>query len=67
MSELPTPLSSANLDGEQFRAALLRKLPFKGEVVLCDGRDLIHLETESPFGAEPAQLAQKGLPRCAAI
>jgi len=36
----------------KFRAALLRKLPFKAEVVLCDGRDLIHLETESPFGAE---------------
>ena len=39
----------------KFRAALLRKLPFKGAVVLCDGRDLIHLETESPFGAEPAR------------
>jgi len=39
----------------KFRAALLRKLPFKADVVLCDGRDLIHLETESPFGAERAR------------
>ena len=36
-----------------FRAALLRKLPFKAEVVLCDGRDLIRLEMENPFGDEP--------------
>ena len=37
----------------KFRAELLRKLPFEAEVVLCDGRDLIRLETENPFGAEP--------------
>jgi uncharacterized protein (DUF1697 family) len=36
-----------------FRAALLRKLPFAADVVLCDGRDLLRLETENPFGAEP--------------
>jgi uncharacterized protein (DUF1697 family) len=39
----------------QFRAVLLRKLPFKAEVVLCDGRDLIRLETENPFGAESSR------------
>jgi uncharacterized protein (DUF1697 family) len=38
----------------KFRTALLRKLPFEVEVVLCDGRDLIRLETENPFGAEPS-------------
>jgi len=38
-----------------FRAALLRKLPFEAEVVLCDGRDLIGLETENPFGTEPSR------------
>jgi hypothetical protein len=27
----------------KFRAALLRKLPFEAEVVICDGRDLIRL------------------------
>jgi uncharacterized protein (DUF1697 family) len=32
---------------------LLRKLGFEAEVVLCDGRDLIRLEMENPFGAEP--------------
>jgi uncharacterized protein (DUF1697 family) len=37
----------------EFRAALLRKLPFKAEVVLCEGRELIRLETKNPFGAGP--------------
>ena len=37
----------------KFRAALLRKLPFETEVVLCDGRDLLRLETKNPFGTEP--------------
>jgi uncharacterized protein (DUF1697 family) len=36
----------------KFRAALLRKLPFEAEVMLCDGRDLIRLERENPFGAD---------------
>src|SRR5258706_6295782 len=36
----------------KFRTALLRKLPFHAEVVLCNGRDLIHLETENPFAAQ---------------
>jgi len=38
----------------KFRAELLRKLPFETEVVFCDGRDLIRLERENPFGAEPS-------------
>jgi uncharacterized protein (DUF1697 family) len=38
----------------KFRTALLRKLPFEAEVVLCDGRDLVRLETENPFGTEPS-------------
>jgi uncharacterized protein (DUF1697 family) len=37
-----------------FRTALLRKLPFEAEIVLCDGRDLMRLETENPFGTEPS-------------
>jgi uncharacterized protein (DUF1697 family) len=36
----------------QFRAALLRKLPFDTYVVLCDGRDVLRLETENPFVTE---------------
>src|SRR5215471_8074453 len=35
----------------KFRAALLRKLPFAAQVVLCDGRDLIRLDTQNPFAA----------------
>ena len=37
----------------KFRAALLLKLPFETHVVLCDGRDLLRLETENPFGTKP--------------
>ena len=37
----------------KFRAELLRKLPFEAKVMLCDGRDLIRLETENPFRGEP--------------
>ncbi len=38
----------------RFRAALLRKLPFEAEIVMCDGRDLLRVETENPFAAEPS-------------
>jgi uncharacterized protein (DUF1697 family) len=34
---------------------LLRRLPFETEVVLCDGRDLLSLEKENPFGTAPAR------------
>jgi uncharacterized protein (DUF1697 family) len=37
----------------KFRTALLRKLPFEAEVVLCHGADLLRLETENPFTTEP--------------
>jgi uncharacterized protein (DUF1697 family) len=39
----------------KFRAELLRKLPFEAEVMLCDGRDLIRLEMENPFGTAPSR------------
>lgn len=39
----------------KFRADLLRKLPFEAEVVFCDGRDLLRLEKDNPFGAEPSR------------
>lgn len=41
----------------KLRAELRRKLPFKAEVVLCDGRDLIRLEKENPFATEPSSPA----------
>jgi uncharacterized protein (DUF1697 family) len=37
----------------KFRDALLRKLPFEAHVVLCDGRDLLRLETTNPFAKTP--------------
>lgn len=40
---------------EKFRAELLRRLPFEAEVVQCDGRDLVRMATENPFGGEPAR------------
>jgi uncharacterized protein (DUF1697 family) len=40
----------------KFRVELLRKLPFEAEVVLCDGRDLLRLETENPFAVEQPHL-----------
>lgn len=36
----------------KFRAALMRMLPFEARVVVCDGRDLVRLAEENPFGAE---------------
>ena len=36
----------------KFRAALLQKLPFAAEVMLCDGRDIISLAAENPFEAD---------------
>jgi uncharacterized protein (DUF1697 family) len=38
----------------KFRTALLRKLPFEAEIVLCAGRDLMRLETENPFETRPS-------------
>ncbi len=38
----------------KFRTALLRKLPFEAEILLCEGRDLMRLETENPFGIRPS-------------
>lgn len=35
----------------KFRAELAQKLPFETEIMLCNGRDLIRLEMENPFGA----------------
>ena len=34
----------------EFRAELIRRLPFDTQIVLCDGRDLRRIETEHPFG-----------------
>jgi uncharacterized protein (DUF1697 family) len=39
----------------KFRAALLKKLPFVTTVVFCEGRDLIRLTADNPFGREAPQ------------
>jgi uncharacterized protein (DUF1697 family) len=36
----------------KFSAALRERLPFDAEIVLCDGRALVRLERENPFGPE---------------
>jgi uncharacterized protein (DUF1697 family) len=38
----------------EFRAALIRNLPTDTEIVFCDGRQLLRLESTHPFGPEPA-------------
>src|SRR5215475_6780667 len=38
-----------------FRAELLRRMPFEAEVILCDGRDLVRLERENPFETAPSR------------
>jgi uncharacterized protein (DUF1697 family) len=36
-----------------FRAELMRKLPHETDVMLCDARDLLRMETENPFETGP--------------
>jgi uncharacterized protein (DUF1697 family) len=38
----------------KLRAELRRKLPFEAEVVLCNGGDLVRLETDNPFPTGPS-------------
>jgi len=37
----------------KFLAELRRKLPFEATIAFCEGRDLIQLEMDNPFGTEP--------------
>jgi uncharacterized protein (DUF1697 family) len=37
----------------KFLADLRRRLPFEATIAVCDGRDLIRLEMDNPFGTEP--------------
>ncbi|HTR37510.1 MAG TPA: DUF1697 domain-containing protein [Bryobacteraceae bacterium] len=39
----------------KFLAELRRRLPFEATVAYCDGRDLLRLEMENPFGSEPSR------------
>jgi len=42
----------------KFRAALLSKLPFETKVAMCEGRDLLRLETADPFGTCPPDVVR---------
>lgn len=42
----------------KFRSELLRRLPYETEVFFCDSRDLLRMETENPFQAEPADIVR---------
>ncbi len=35
--------------GQRFRSELVRRLPFDTQVVLCEGKDVLALESRSPF------------------
>jgi uncharacterized protein (DUF1697 family) len=35
--------------GQMFRSELVRRLPFDTQVVLCEGKDVLALESRSPF------------------
>ena len=39
----------------KFLAELRRKLPLGSQVVVCEGRDLLRLERDKPFAAEPSR------------
>lgn len=38
----------------KLRAELLRRLPFKTEIIICPGRDIINLVSGDPFADEPS-------------
>ena len=35
----------------KFRAELLRRLPFEADVMICQGRDIVRLVNDNPFGS----------------
>jgi len=38
---------------KQLRADMARRLPFKAEIVICEGRDVLKLMADDPFRAQP--------------
>lgn len=39
----------------QLRAALVRRLPFATEIMICQGREFVRLLAQDPFAAQPAR------------
>jgi uncharacterized protein (DUF1697 family) len=48
------PVIRTAVSRAKFRNAFLSKLPFEAEIMLCEGRDLLRLEMENPFGTQPS-------------
>ena len=43
----------ARVTRAELRAELARRLPFRAEIVICEGRELTEMAAEDPFAAEP--------------
>ncbi len=43
-----------NVSESIFRAALVRKLPFKCEIMICPAHDILKLAAKDPFSKEPS-------------
>ena len=43
-----------NVSESALRAALVRKLPFKCEIMICPARDIIKLVSKDPFSRQPS-------------
>lgn len=42
----------------KFRAELLRRLPFETQVTICDGAEILRLETDHPFAEKRADVVR---------
>ena len=40
--------------GANLRAALMRRLPFEAEVMICSGNDILRLASADPFAGQPS-------------
>jgi uncharacterized protein (DUF1697 family) len=38
----------------QLRGALMRRLPFDAEIMICDGREIVRMTSHDPFADQPA-------------
>jgi uncharacterized protein (DUF1697 family) len=45
---------SKNVSESALRAALIRKLPFKCEIMICPARNIIKLASKDPFSRQPS-------------
>src|SRR2546422_4740131 len=43
-----------NVSESALRAAIAKKLPFKCEIMICPGRDIVKLSSKNPFSRQPS-------------